>query len=710
MRNPLAASVLILFLGLLGRTARGGEIHFRTDVLPVLSKAGCNSGACHGAATGQGGFRLSLLGYDPEQDYWNITRELGGRRASVDDPGSSLILRKPTNEIDHDGGRKIRKGSSEYQTVLEWLEKGARYGNREMQVSEITVAPQESLVTGTNLTVAIQVTASHSDGSRREVTGLALYTSNDEAVAEVDREGVVVTRGPGLTSIMVRYGGRVAAVRIAVPYGSAEDLPELPIYNLIDGHISKELKRLGIAASPVSADAEFCRRVHLDLTGRLPEAPEVTTFLAQARTRAERESVIERLLQTEGFTDYWTLKLADLLLISGKRGMEKSALVYHDWLRDEVARNTSWAEIARDLVTATGDITMNGPANFYTLANDPRDLGEHVSRIFLGTQLACARCHAHPTDRWTQQDYYDFAAFFAQISRTGSLIEESGHGDIRYPKDGSPALPRPPGGKLPTAAPETDPRKALAEWMTRRENPFFARAMVNRVWKELLGRGLIEPVDDLRPTNPASHPELLDVLAKKFADNNFDLRWLVRTIANSATYQLSSRKVPGNEQDERLFSRAYLKPLPAQVLVDAISQVTGVAEQFEGVPAGTRAVQLPTPQSESYALDVLGRCGREQNCETGSSAGGGMAAALHLINGTTVNSKLTGGIIRKMIGEGSHLPKVISALYLRSLSRHPSPAELEFWKSTMQETGDLQQGYEDLLWTLLNCREFAFNH
>ena len=702
-----AICILGLLLGVAGK-GRAEGINFRTDVLPVLSKAGCNAGACHGAATGQGGFRLSLLGYDPEQDYWNITREFTARRVDLDEPRTSLILRKPSNEIDHEGGRKLPRGSSEYETVLRWLQAGAPYGDPELRVAKIIVEPADHLAE-TSESIQLRVQAVHSDGSEREVTALALYTSNDEAIAEVDRGGLVKTLGQGLTSIMVRYGGQVTAARVAVPFGSAAE-SELPIQNFIDSHVAGELKRLGVPASPLSDDAEFFRRVHLDLSGRLPEAAEAEAWLERKRSEAERAEVIAKLAGSEGFVDYWTLKLADLFLISGKRGSEQPAHVYHQWLRGQMAGNAGWDEIARELVTASGEISSEGPPNFYTLANDPRDMGEHVSRIFLGTQLACARCHAHPTDRWTQKDYYDFAAYFAGITRDGNAIAEKGRGEIAYPKSGSPAMARPlgTGEHLGTAAAAR--REALADWMTDRSNPFFGRAMVNRVWKELLGRGFIEPVDDLRPTNPASHPALLQELSEKFAEHGYDLRWLARTIAESATYQLSSRTTPGNQHDRQLFSHAYLKPLPAQVLVDAVSQVTGVWEEFAGQPEGTRAVELPTPQTPSYTLDVLGRCGRERSCETPVSGGGGMAAALHLINGGTINQRLGSGVLAQLIKKAESPDQVIEELYLRALSRRPSEREMKFWRETLQAHGGEPEAYEDLLWTLLNCREFAFNH
>lgn len=700
--QPTILSAVAAFI--LSASALATDFSFRTDVLPILSKAGCNSGACHGAATGQGGFRLSLLGHDPEEDYWNITREFSGRRINLDAPHESLFLRKPTHQIEHEGGRKIKRDSDSYRKLVDWIRSGASYGSRSLKVARIEVTPPERFLSNTNEQVQLNVTAVLSDGTRREVTDLALYTSNDEGIAEVDKTGLVLTRNRGLTSIMIRYSGQVAAVRVAVPFQETIPDQQFPIRNFIDREIATELKRLGIPASTLSEDAEFFRRVHLDLVGRLPDSEKVRNFLGDANTQ-NRNAIIEQLLASDDFTDFWTLKFADLLLISGKRGSEKATATYHHWLRDQLSQNTAWNKMAASLMTAEGDITESGPPNFYALASDPRDIAEYAGSIFLGTQIGCARCHAHPTDRWTQDDYYEFSATFAKVSRDGNVIGARSSSDLQYPKTRRTVLPRPLGDSE-TLPVESDPRVAMAKTLTA--DPLFARAMVNRVWKHLLGRGLVEPVDDLRPTNPATHPALLEKLAAEFREHNFDLRWLIKTIAGSSTYQLSSRTIPGNRQDDRFYSHAFLKPLPAQVLVDAIAQVTGEPEQFTGQPPDIRAIQLIGAQTESYALDVLGRCKREKTCETGASSGGGLAQALHLINGSTINHKLADGILAQLSSKPTS--GIIEELYFRALSRTPSEEESNFWKSTIETASNRPELLEDMLWTLLNSREFAFNH
>jgi hypothetical protein len=699
-------AVTLSSMMLAATVASAGEtLHFRTDVLPVLTKAGCNAGACHGAATGQGGFGLSLLGYDPEGDHERITRALGGRRIESTDAAKSLLLRKAAEEVEHEGGRKLPSGSASHELLRRWIAAGAPFGPRDLQVTSIEVDPPDILLDDTHQTRQLRVTASHSDGSRRDVTGLALFTSNNDAIAQVSKSGAVTTIGRGLTSIMVRYSGQVAAARIAVPLADApigaDDFPEA---NFIDHHIRAELVRLRVPASPLSSDAEFLRRVHLDVTGRLPTPEVARAFFAEAPSAEKRQRVIEDLLQSDAFVDFWTMKLADLLLLNGSGD---PARAYHRWLREQVATNTPFDQIARALLTASGDPARIGPANFFALAIDPRDLSEHVGRIFLGTQIACARCHAHPSDRWTQEDYHRFAAYFARITRDGGTVQMSDHGEVNDPKTGEPLEPRPLGAARRPTPELADRRLELAEWIASPANPLFARTFANRIWKHLLGRGLVEPGDDLRPTNPPVNPALLDALAADLAAHGFDLRHAIRTIVSSRTYQLTSRSRGGNRVDTRLYSRAYLKELAAPVFADAIAQVTGVPDVFAGYPAGTRAVQLISPATPSPALDVLGRCDRKTSCDGPASAGGGLAQALHLINGSTINEKLRGGALDELKGRPDR--EVVEELYLRTFTRLPEPAERAEWEATLTRGTDRTETLQDLLWTLLNSREFSLN-
>lgn len=718
--------ILTLVTGLLIAAAGGAasppdapinpRLDFPTRVLPILTKAGCNAGACHGAATGQGAFRLSLLGYDPESDHQTITREFSGRRIDLSSPRDSLLLRKATRDVRHKGGMRIEDDSADHRTLADWIAAGAAYTSLgvppDLRVTGVEVHPADALLAGPGKSARLKVTATLSDGTREDVTAHALYSSNDDATAEVAPDGLVTVRRRGATSVMVRYGGQVAAVRVASPLRDQELDPAafagaLAPRNFIDEKVWAELRRLRVPPSPPCDDAEFFRRASLDLTGRLPSPQRVRQFLKESSTQEKRDRVIGELLAGDAFADLWTLRLADLLLIDSKRLGEAPTRVYHTWLRQEVARNTPFDKLARDLLTAEGDASRVGPANLHRLTEDPRDMGEFVSGAFLGVQIACARCHAHPFAAWTQDDYYGFAAFFARTQREGVRVFIADRGEVQHPKTGKDVAPRVLAGA--PAAPDGDRRAALAAWVTAPRNPHFARAAVNRVWRHLVGRGIVEPVDDLRVTNPPANPALLDALAADFVAGGYDLRRLIRTIVESRTYQLSSRSTPDNRLDDRLFSRAYPKPLPAQVLADAVAQVTGVPDDYPGHPPGTRAVQLPDARTASYTLDVLGRCPRDGNCAA-QPRGGGLSQALHLINGPAINSKLRGGVIDSLLHGDLTDAEIVEELYLRTLSRFPDEREQAYCVKAFASANDTRQAAEDLLWALLNSREFVYNH
>jgi hypothetical protein len=687
------------------------SLAFRTRVLPLLTKAGCNSGSCHGAATGQGGFKLSLLGYDPEQDHLNITHELGGRRTDVAAPGASLLLRKATDDLDHEGGRRIKPNSDAHRLLLEWIGRGAAFGDASLRVTRIEVEPADNLLSQSGESVQLRVIATLSDGASEDVTSLALYSSNDDSVADVGKDGKVTTRGSGSTSIMVRYSGQVVAAGIAVPFESAPvAAPDFVPHNFIDEHIIASLRRLRLPPSPLSDDAEFFRRVHLDLSGRLPEPAEVRAFLDKPPSDEKRRRVIAAMLQRSEFVDLWTMKFGDWLLIRGTNDRGYPTRLYQHWVRESIAANRRMDHFVRDLLLAQGDMYHGGPAPFYTLAADPRDMGEHVSSMFLGTQIACARCHAHPADRWTQDDYHAFAACFARVTVHDRFVDVLEQGEVEHPRTRTAVAPRALGAPSPNAD-SYDRRGPLADWLISADNPFFSRNIVNRVWQHLLGRGLVEPVDDLRPTNPPAHPALLDALASQFVAHDFDLRWLVKEIAASRTYQLTSRSVPGNQRDGKLFSHARLKPLPAQVFADAIAQVTDVPLEFDMYARGTRAVQLVGSMTPSFTLDVMGRCSRARSCTaTGSQSGGGLALALHLINGSVINDRLQKGVIDQWSSRKATPREIIDELYLRALSRPPSELERAEWERMFDTAADRTEAARDLLWTVLNSREFAFNH
>jgi hypothetical protein len=677
-------------------------------VLPILTKAGCNAGACHGAAIGQAGFRLSLLGYDPQADHDTLTRELSGRRIDVAAPAESLILRKATRSIKHKGGHRIDVDSDDYRTLIAWIGAGAPYGPSGLRVTGIEVSPSNVLLGGPGESVRLKVTASLSDGRREDVTGHALYDSNDPGVVEAGEEGklTVVRRGPA--AVMVRYGGQVAAVRVAAPFREAEARGNaVAPHNYVDEKVFAELRRLRIAPSPVSVDSEFLRRVYLDMAGRLPTAEQSRTFLADNEA-GKRLRLIEDLARGEDFIDLWTLHLADLLLIDSKRLGPAQARAYHAWLRQQVARNTPLDRLVRELMTASGDPASEGAANFHRLTQDPRDMGEYVGGAILGMRIACARCHAHPFDAWTQDDYYGFAAYFARTAQAGGRVVMSDRGELQHPKTLKAVAPKPLGGVAPDSA-DGDRVASLARWTTSPSNPYFARSMVNRVWKHLMGRGIVEPVDDLRATNPPANPALLDALAADLVAGGYDLRRLIKTIVSSKSYQISSTATDDNRFDDRLFSHAYTRALSAQVLADAVAQASGVADEYAGYPAGTRAVQLIDARTPSEALDVLGRCTRDLNCAT-QGGGGGISQALHLMNGSSINSKLRGGLVDQIIRDKLGDRQIVEEVFLRTLCRAPGERERAFCEKALSEAAGKREAIEDLLWTLLNSREFVYNH
>jgi hypothetical protein len=702
--------ILLLAALLSAQIARAGSFSFATDILPILTKTGCNTGECHGAATGQGGLKLSLLGYDPQADYEHITREFSGRRIDLGKPEHSLFLRKPTKQVKHKGGRVIRQNSPDYEAMLRWIRDGAPEGDRNLVVTGIAAEPADIKLPSPNATAAIKVFATHSDGSRRDVTDRALYTSNDDGLAEVDEGGNVTVLTRGVTSVMIRYGGQVAAARVGVPLQPKTDKPiRFATANFVDRAVAAELTRWHIPPAALCEQSEFFRRAHLDLIGRLPEPDAVKNFLQTKDTPAHRQQVIERLLQRDAFVDLWTMRLGDLLLISSKKQGPEGSKTYHTWLRQQLAANTPIDGLARSLLTASGNIAEVGPANFYKMTSDPRDTGEFVSRTFLGVRVACARCHNHPFDRWSMKDYYQFAAFFAHTASEGNRIVLKNRGEVRHPKSKKIAQPKPLGGTA--AQPLTDDRRTgLAAWLTAPDNPYFARAFVNRIWKHLIGRGIIEPVDDVRVTNPPSNPALLDALAADFVKHGYDFRHLIQTITTSRTYQLASRVNEVNRNDERFFSHAYLKPISAQVLADAITQATGRPDDFGADLDVQWATQLHDPQIESYTLDVFGRCPRTDSCEAPENFGGGLTQALHFINSTVVNGKLRNGAIRKLVSDHQTDRQRIGAVYLRTLSRPPSETESVHWEQLAAQAESKIEFYEDLTWALINSREFAFNH
>jgi hypothetical protein len=728
---------------------------FRNHVQPVLAKTGCSSGACHGAAAGQGGFRLSLRGYDDEGDWKSITRSALGRRIVLSDPARSLLLLKPTGAVPHKGGTKFEVGSLEYKILSEWIAAGAPPPKADdARITKLEVSP-EHVTLKPGDTQQLTVKATFSDGSAQDVTRWAKFTDANASVTTVDESGNVKVAGFGEGAITAWFLSRIAIATITAPYTNkvnADAFAKAPRRNFIDDEVIAKLRELNIPPSPRATDEVFIRRAFLDTIGTLPTADEVRTFLTESdpvaadvrrrtndtdsasspRRLQKRDRLIESLLARPEFVDYWTYKWSDLLLVNSERLRPAAMWSYYHWIRNNVAANTPWDRFVRELVTARGSTLENGAANFYALHEDPPNMAETTSQAFLGMSINCAKCHNHPMEKWTNDEYFGFANLFARVrTKTGSgdgekIIFAASEGNINQPLTGRPQKPKPLDGHALSFDDPNDRRDALADWLTSRDNTYFARAIVNRVWANFYGVGLVEKVDDLRITNPASNEKLLTAAANFLADQKFDLKALMRAILQSETYQRSSVALPENAADQRFYSRYYPKRLMAEVLLDAYARVTDVPTEFrldlrnqnrgigEKYPAGLRALQLPDTRAFSYFLETFGRPDRVKTCECERTAEPSMSQALHIANGDTVNKKLAAkdSIVAKLLDAKLSDEKLIEEASLTSLSRLPATAEKERFIKALAGTRDTDRrtALEDIFWAMLSSREFLFNH
>ena len=707
---------------------------FTNHVVPVLTKKGCNSGPCHGSSAGKNGFKLSFRGYAPEADYEALTRESTARRISLADPSSSLFLLKPTMTIPHGGGRRFPVDSREFQILSEWIAGGAPSpAEQDASVISLEVYPlTATLAPGAEQQLVVQ--AKFSNGDVTDVTPWVRYSSTDAAVAEVSEAGLVKMVGRGEVAVTALYSNRVIYSRLTVPHDneiSESDFDRLPRNNFVDDLVIEKLRKLKIAPSRSASDSEFIRRAYLDAIGVLPSAEEVEEFLADDSgiSNAKRSRLIDHLLERDEYVDYWAYKWSDLLLLSTNRDkLNRTALWdFYNWIRDSVEENKPWTEFANDIFTSNGSTRVNGALNYFVLHKDTLELAENTTQAFMGQTLMCARCHNHPLEKWTQKQYYQFANLFTRIGiKSGdvagdSVIFKKAFGDINHPRLGRPLQPTPLEGE-PMALDSPDDRKMrMARWLTR--NPYFARNIVSRVWANFFGRGLVDPEDDLRATNPASNEKLFSALVDDFVANGHDVKHLIRTIMNSGVYQLSSTPNATNQGDDKYYSKYIVKRLSAEVILDAMSQITGVASSFKGYPAGTRATQLPDVQVESQFLESFGRPPRLV-CDTAErSSDPSIAQALHVINGTTLNDKLRSS--RSNIGAflklGLSDTRILDHVFLSAFSRHPTESEqenmLERMKAARLEKGPEEaklaarrEVVEDLMWALLTKKEFLFNH
>lgn len=688
-------------------------IDFDTQVIPVLTRAGCNSGACHGSAAGRGGFKLSLYGGDPRADYEAIALELESRRVNLKSPGDSLVVLKPTGWVEHGGGDPLDADGPGAELLRRWIGEGAGRGT-DRRLTDLEVSPRRQVLVRLGETAQLSAAARFDNEPVQDVTAWTVFAPEDPAAVDIDAAGRATVLRRGRHVVIARFLDRVVPLELIVPLSdSPVDLASAPRGNFIDEFIYHQLQTLRLPVSPPADDATFVRRVFFDLTGRLPTPDDAVAF-QDDQSPDKREQLVQRLLRSDEFTTCWTYRLAGLLRIRPRSPDGEDARAYQQWLRRQVAEGAPYDRIARELITAAGDTWEYGPANFYLTAGDARTQAEFVSELFLGVRLRCANCHNHPLDRWTQDDYHGLAAIFAGIER-GRVIRDSGKGEIIHPRTGEAADRRIPGERF--LADAGDARTALAEWVVADENPYFAAAIVNRLWKSLMRRGLVEPADDLRATNPATHPELLARLTADFVEHGCDLRHTIGRICASAAYARSALPVEGNAEDDRYYSHAIVRPLEPEVLLDALADVTGVPEPFGKELPGTRAIALVNSQAESAALDVLGRCNRTDTCEVsaGVTPSGGMTLKLHLLNGDLINARLAnpeGRLARLLAGQPSG-EKLVEQFYLLALSRRPTSDEAAYWQSQFSVANtdaEFRTVAEDFVWGLLTCREFATNH
>ncbi len=706
------------------------KVEYLRDVAPILSKTGCNMGPCHAVQHGQAGFKLTVFNFDPDADRNAIARERQQRRLNPIDAEQSLFLLKPTMAVPHGGGKRLAPGSIEHQLLVSWIKSGAPAPIKDSpKVTALSVFPTQR-VGQKGLKQQLRVEATYSDNTVRDVTALARFDSMDEGLLAVTNDGMVTTSASGQAPVMARFEGQAAICMFVVPYREGLELAGWTNNNFVDEHTSQKFRELGIDPSPLCDDATFIRRAFLDATGTLPNVEQTKKFLASTDAK-KREQLVDELLGLTGdpardihndnYAAYWALKWADLLRNSSNRkSVDQGMWAMHNWLRESFRTNKPFDQFVRELVTAKGSIYMNGPANYFRIFNNSADLTEATAQLFLGVRMECAKCHHHPFEKYGQEDYYGFSAFFSRVSTKNSeefglfgresVVIVRSTGDVNHPKTGKRLPPTPLDGQPVEHA--LDRRIALADWLTAKDNKLFAANVVNRSVRFMLGRGLVEPVDDLRSTNPPTNPALMDALAKHFVDSNFNLKQLLRAIMVSRLYQLDSQPTASNAADSRFYSHFLVKRMTAEPLLDAIDQVTQSRTKFNNLPIGTRAIDLPDSEYPDHFLNTFAKPRRASVCECERSPDENLAQALHTLNGETIATKLADkkGRIARLIAEKKSAEEVIDELYLAALCRPPKPDELAAAKEILGGATSSQEGYEDLLWALMNSKYFLFVH
>ena len=697
-------------------------ISFRLDVMPIFMRSNCNNGSCHGSARGQDGFMLSLFGYDPAGDYHRITRELTSRRINLAIPEESLLIEKAIGAVPHTGGTLFSSKSEYYQTLRNWLTSGAPDDDKAIATPvALNIYPEQVVLEGRGSKQQFIAIATYSDDTTRDVTSLAVFESNNSPTASIEQDGMVTAGNRGEAFVMARFATfTVGSQAIVIPKDLKYSQPEFPSGNYIDPLVAGKLHKLRIIPSDLCTDEQFLRRATIDITGTLPDEEQFQTFIADS-SPDKREALVDKLLARKEFTEVWVMKFAELLQIRTNPNNQvsyKATLLYYNWLQERIANNVPFNKIVQELLSSTGGTFTNPSTNYYQIERDTLKLSENVAQVFMGMRLQCAQCHNHPFDRWTMDDYYSFAAFFSQIGRKRAqdprevIVYNRSNGDMKHPVGGKVMEPVFLGAEKPEIKSGQDRREILAEWMASSKNPFFSRNLANIVWAHFFGIGIINPVDDVRISNPASNPQLLDALAQRFTDYNYDFKRLIRDICTSRTYQLSTRVNESNQGDNNNFSHGSIRRLRAEVMLDAISQATDTKNKFRGLPLGARAVQIADGNVSSYFLRTFGRAERKTVCSCEIKMEPNLGQALHLINGDATGSRITSGkVVATMLANGKSPEHIIENLYIRTFSRLPTDTELSQLLSKIdKDPKKIQQDLEDVFWALLNAKEFIFNH
>ena len=731
--TPLADGTTELVVNYNGKTVKApikvvdGQkdraVSFKLDVMPVFMRTGCNTGGCHGSARGKDGFRISLFGFDPDGDYDRITREMAGRRINLAVPEESTLVEKSLNRVPHSGNANFEEGSFYHKTIIEWITNGAQKDPSNVAtVTGIEVFPKQCVMEGKGEKQQVTVRATYSDGTDRDVTHLAVFSSNNDPSAAVDKGGLVTSNESGESFVLARYSTYSTGSQIIViPDNLKYERPKLVENNFVDKLVNDKLHKLRILPSGICNDQEFLRRIYVDVVGLLPSPLEVRDFVADANPK-KRDAVVDTLLQRKEFSEMWVMKWAELLQMHSTENAQgayyKNVLLYYNWLAERIGKNMPMNEVVAELLSASGGTITNPATNYYQMERETLKVTENVAQVFMGMRIQCAQCHNHPFDRWTLSDYYGFESFFTQIGRKPTddpretIIYNTKGGDAKHPVTGAVVKPKFLGGDEPEIKPGEDRRVVLAKWLASPENPYFARNLANMTWTHFFGVGIIEPVDDVRISNPASNPELLDALGKKLTEYKYDFKRLVKDITMSMTYQRTTIANETNEKDKRNFAHALVRRLRAEVLADAVANITNKRTKYQGLPLGARAVQIADGTATNYFLTTFGRSTRDTVCSCEVKMEPTLSQALHFLNGEAAHENIKSGqVIVTLIKDKKTDKEIMDELYLRCFGREPEAKEADIVMKKIAESQDGRQAVlEDLFWALLNSKEFYFNH